>query len=58
MVFWNILTKQLLHRERQSLEDLTLLNYSDPFKSVKVIRMHREEADELVHALVHASIEF
>ena len=43
--------------KRQRLEHLAFLHRGDPLEGVDVVRMHGEEAHELVHALVHAAVE-
>ena len=56
-VIRDVLVEQLLHGQRQGLEHLALFHRGDPLEGVDVVRMHREEAHELVHALVHAAVE-
>ena len=41
----------------QRLQDLALLGDVHALEGVEVGRVHREEADELVHALVHRAVE-
>ena len=52
-----VLVEELLYGQGESLEHLALLHRGDPFEGVDIVRMHGEEAHELVHALVHAAIE-
>ena len=52
-----VLFEHLLHRQRQRLEHFALFNGRDAFKRIDVVRMHGEETNELVHALVHAAVE-
>ena len=51
------LIEQPLHRERESPEDLALLDRGHPLEGVDVLGVDREQIDVLVHALVHAPVE-
>ena len=53
----HVLPEELLHGQGQGLEHLALFHSGDPLECIDVVRMHGEEAHELVHALVHATVE-
>ena len=53
----HVLVENLLHGQRERLQHLALLHGGHPLKGVDIVGMHREEADELVHALVHVAVE-
>ena len=53
----DVAAQQALHRERQGAEDLALLGHGHPLERVDIIRVHREQVDIFVHALVHAPVE-
>ncbi len=56
-VIGNVPVKQLFHGQGQGLEYLALFRRGDSLEGVNVVGVHREEAHEFVHALVHASVE-
>ena len=49
--------EQPLHRERESPEDLALLDRGHPLEGVDVLGVDRKQVHVLVHALVHAPVE-
>ena len=51
------MVKQPFHGQRQGFQRLAFLHDDHLFKGVDIVGMHREQADELVHAFVHVAVE-
>ena len=57
-VLRHVLAENAFHAHGQGLEHLALFHHGDALEGVDVIGMHREEPDELVHALIEPAVVF
>src|SRR5690606_37560290 len=57
LVRWQRVVQSLPHCNREALEHFPLFHRSHTLEGVDVVRMHREQANEFVHAFVHVAVE-